>query len=430
MPSPDLRALLLILALALAVRLPLAAAVQAYLSQTPGRLCLVAGDAEGYWHLARQIARGRPYEIYDPPRRVLRMPGFPLLLSGTFSVFGESPLAARLMQAVCGALACGCVYALGRTLADGSLGFTAGLFAALSPALAGGSVLLLSETPFALALLASLWSIAGNVTPLPRSLSTTVDGLGWGRSGLLIGLATLIRPTWILIAGIVPLLWGVDQLARGGRVQTVVAATLIRGGWLLLATGLVLAPWTIRNAMVTGHFVPTTLWVGPSLYDGLNPRATGASDMTFIETDRVYTRLSEYDADRHYRDAAWTWMTEHPARAAELAVVKLWRFLRPWPAAGELGPLPVRLAIGAWSVLLFGLAALGLVRGRPGFWLLAFSLGPLLYFAAIHTLFVGSLRYRLPAEYPLCVLAALGWRGLPISARWRGLRRDAALSTA
>lgn len=69
-----------------------------------------------------------------------------------------------------------------------------------------------------------------------------------------------------------------------------------------------------------------------------------------------------------------------------------------------------------------GLATRGwwLTRQQPWAWLL--PLGPILYFAAIHAVFVGSLRYRLPAEYPLCVLAAVGlndWFG-----RQRGKKTD------
>jgi hypothetical protein len=37
--------------------------------------------------------------------------------------------------------------------------------------------------------------------------------------------------------------------------------------------------------------------------------------------------------------------------------------------------------------------------------------GPILYFSAIHVLFVGSIRYRLPAEYPFAVLSAVGAAG-------------------
>mgnify|MGYP003336161596 FL=1 len=39
-------------------------------------------------------------------------------------------------------------------------------------------------------------------------------------------------------------------------------------------------------------------------------------------------------------------------------------------------------------------------------WVLA--AGPILFLGAVHAVFIGSVRYRLPAEYPLLTLAALG----------------------
>ncbi len=69
-------------------------------------------------------------------------------------------------------------------------------------------------------------------------------------------------------------------------------------GALIFAVGLtaVMSPWWIRNAGIYGRFVPTALWMGASLYDGLNPRATGASDMSFL-LDREIWPLDEQDQD-------------------------------------------------------------------------------------------------------------------------------------
>ena len=115
-------------------------------------------------------------------------------------------------------------------------------------------------------------------------------------AGILAGGATLVRPSWLLVApGCALLYWVVAQRNRHGFY---LAVTMCAG------LAVALAPWTVRNYRVTGHVVPTTLWVGPSLYDGLNPQATGDSDMDFIEQDGVYQRMSEYDADRYYRRAA------------------------------------------------------------------------------------------------------------------------------
>ncbi|WP_171188065.1 hypothetical protein [Alienimonas chondri] len=41
-------------------------------------------------------------------------------------------------------------------------------------------------------------------------------------------------------------------------------------------------------------------------------------------------------------------------------------------------------------------------------WALTLTWGPILGLAAVCLVFVGSVRYRLPGEFPLCVAAAVG----------------------
>ena len=69
-----------VLAVALLLRLAAAFGLQAWLDGA-GREYLIPGDAEGYWMLAERIAEGEDYAVYDPPRRVLRMPRQPSSLA-------------------------------------------------------------------------------------------------------------------------------------------------------------------------------------------------------------------------------------------------------------------------------------------------------------------------------------------------------------
>src|SRR5262249_18507699 len=150
-------------------------------------------------------------------------------------------------------------------------------------------------------------------------------------------------------------------LAPGNRKPRLIPAAL-----LLAAFVLTVAPWAIRNHRITGHFVTTTLWVGPSLYDGLSPQATGASDMNFIETDGLYRQpgMSEYDNDRHYRQLAYEFVQSQPLRAAQLAATKLGRFWNPLPNAEQFGHWAVRLVVGLFEAPVLLLAAAGLWGAR------------------------------------------------------------------
>ncbi len=64
-----------------------------------------------------------------------------------------------------------------------------------------------------------------------------------------------------------------------------------------LGTVLIMAPWWVRNARVYGRFVPTALWSGASLYDGLNPEADGGSAMDAFMADPSIWPLDEERQD-------------------------------------------------------------------------------------------------------------------------------------
>lgn len=365
------------------------------------------GDSEAYWTLAGQLARGEPYQYGSPDASVARMPGYPLLLAGLFKLAGDDPPVqwARALSAICGTLAVAAVYALGRQLFDPATGLVAACLAGIYPGTIGDSVFVLSEAPFCPLMVVQLVIAAAGWQ------SATARRAGWlaGLAGVLAGLATLVRPSWLLFAPFAAVLGVVFGRDRGKH---------LRLGAITLATlAMTMAPWWIRNWQVTGHFVPTTLQVGASLYDGLNPQADGSSEMSFVprfEDEERKAELGhanasepfEYRLDRRMRDAALDWATAHPGRAAQLALVKVLRLWNVWPNDAQFRSWPLRLAVLATYAPAMALAACGAWRSQNRGWPYVLTWLPAVYLTLLHTVFVSSIRYRDPAVLSLLVLAA------------------------
>jgi 4-amino-4-deoxy-L-arabinose transferase-like glycosyltransferase len=234
--------------------------------------------------------------------------------------------------------------------------------------------------------------------------------------GLAGGAASLMRPDWLLFvpfAVILALLF-----SRERRRHLAIGAAMLAG------LVLIMAPWWIRNAAVMGRFIPTSLQVGASLYDGLSPEATGASDMDFVERFAAEERARagaeplEIRLDRRLRDESLAWARAHPGRVAELAAVKFARMWNVWPNEPSMSSWPVRIAVvGTYvPILVFGI--LGIVRTRRRGWAYIVCWLPAVYFTLLHVIFVSSIRYRQPALLGLTVLAAgaaVEW--------WTGRRR-------
>ncbi len=370
------------------------------------------GDSESYWTLARSIAHRQPYEFGPGPGKIFRTPGYPLLLAPLFLVRDDPPVMwARIEGAVLGTLAVAGVMYLSRSLFDESAGYAAGALSAIYPGAIGTSVFVLSEAPYSPLLVAQVicWVAAWRADSWKRIGALSIA------TGAIHGMATLMRPSHLLF---VPFALALAMLSPNRRRHFLI------GTLILAASSATLAPWWWRNYQVTGRFVATTLQLGASLYDGLNPNATGASDMRFVDDFVAAQRRADaaggplvgtFDErlDARLKQAAIEWARANPGRVLQLAMRKFLRMWSPLPNAAEMQSWLFRIAILGSFTPLMCCAVLSSIRYAPRGWPLLLCWLPALYLTCLHLVFVSSIRYREPAMLPLIALAAGVFHGVP-----------------
>lgn len=410
-PAMGWLSLAIVLEVSLALRVAAADLVEWYVrSRGQVRLDLLP-DTDIYWELARAIRAGGPYEYVewaDIPHFAIRTPGYPLFLAACQSAFGERTLPVRLVQAALGTLCVYLIYQLARRLVPAGRGrwsvavpIIAAAVAAVHPQAIAMSALVLSEAAFEPLMLAALLAVAALwPSDAPRRWTWPI-AMGGGAAA---GAAVMVRPSWLLFVPILLAAWVVGGLRSRGARSSIAAASIFAVGAIL-----VMAPWWIRNARVYDRFVPTALWLGASLYDGLNPDADGGSSMLGFLRDPAIWPLDEQDQDAELTHRALSFAREHPGRALSLAVDKLGRYWSPWPRGGAWW---LSVACALVEVPILATMALGLWDRRrdPRAW--ALLAGPILYFAVLHMVFASSMRYRIPGELPALALSAIGWARL------------------
>ena len=359
-------------------------------------------DQVEYVELARGLIDGGGLVYVDDryaapqPLRAQRTAGYPLFVA----LHGGNVTAVRLTQAVFDGLTALAVALIARSVLPGRWPpvVAAGVVVA-SPFLAYFTALVLSETLFT-AMLA--WGTLGLVWGRRRA-----GHWWWGMA--LLALSAHVRPAGAAVAVALAL---VASLLPGGYGRQPGAATsrwpLPAGLTAVLLVALSLLPWALRNSAVLGEPVWTSTNGGITLYDGWQPNnATGGSDQAFVARMPQLMLMDEVERSAYLRDKAFEAIADDPGRAAVLAARKALRTWSPVPLS-EIGS-PAAVAVGlAWSIPVFLLAAIGLFAGRtpPAARALLVTPAVVLTLAAVVT--VGSIRYRLPADPLLGVLAAAG----------------------
>ena len=213
--------------------------------------------ADGYDYLASNLASGHGYRFYpDTAKTLMREPGYPFILAGLLTVFGDHFIAVEMLNVV---LALGTAWLIIRVMRKISSRRWPGFVAALLFLFHPGTLIAESrggvEIIFGFLSLFFLLSLY-RAFDRKRSLDFVI-------SGLILGIALLIRSVPILFPVVV---LGYMLVFLRSKISSLSAC---RNFAILVVTMLaVLSPWIARNYSLTDRFIPTASVLGVSAQAG------------------------------------------------------------------------------------------------------------------------------------------------------------------
>jgi hypothetical protein len=408
--------------------------------------------AYGYDRKAVAILGGEgllgPYGI-DPSQTVAlsRPPGYAIFLSALYSISGRDFFAVQIFQNLINSLSPVLIFLIAGIMIGWRVGAVSGFIAAVSHHFSHISNFILPDAITALPILVG----AGLITFAFRFRNHAY----WIYilAGAMFGLSVWLRPQAMLLAPFLMLIIPVIATRRWFAIRRVAV--------MVVASFIVIAPITLRNYIVYGEFVPVSIGVGITLWEGIGEYSGdrfGAvtKDWEVADQEAVLYNNPEYagswatpdgiqrDRDRIKKslriiieNPVWYAgvmrrrmrdMTKYSAHAplifrrdqvkteAVLPVKREWR---------EIAPESPRLGIGAsfsWLrtplraiqrlikepmqfFVLFGLIVVALMSPRRAAVLMMLPLYYLLFQSFLHTEF----RYTLPMQYFLFTFAAAFW---------------------
>jgi hypothetical protein len=363
-------------------------------------------DAKAYARIAAHLEAG---DGFTAGRKATQpstnySPGLPLLVAGIYEVTGGvNGELARIVLAVIASFAVLFTYLLGRRLGGVVPGLIGAAAVAVYPALLEYGGMLMSE-PLAATLLsggvlALLWASDGG-------------GRSWWRwllAGLTLGALTLVRPEYLAVSLLLAVLVAARGLwlsflnhrltkdnhtAPGLRKDnhaehgTEWRRSLGAAAVVLVGLVIVVAPWTVRNAVALHRFVPVSTGGGQVLFAGTYLPSDGDPEKVGVEVvkrhpelfaphavqnlrlEQILARLANHRYPELETDEAlakmgkeqlWDDVSEEPLEYAGFLATKIGRIWSHGPRAVMRDELWEALY---WVLLGFGFLGLGVLAWR------------------------------------------------------------------
>ena len=384
-------------------------------------------------------------------------PLYTFFLAPLYWVFGRHWLVVGLAQTLVAVVTALLVYEIGRRLASARVGIVAAVLASLHPYLVWHDVHVnreILDTWLAAAIVLVTLVAAERLVLFQHKRSSSDEAVPIGGELVLKAHKVFVRRAWLWGAGLGVLL----GLAILGNSRLVLLPLVVLGylawrvrAWrtivVLGAAGaagivLVLAPWVVRNELSVGCYAITTdtraLWKAnnPATYDLLAdgkwiddvPNIPGAQLSPEFQAAIFLDRGELIEVDecaqmRFYRGLVTDFWREQPGEKGKLAVQAagmLWSptfsVEREEQSRGLVG-VAKDWGEPLYMGVLYVLAVVGLFLVSRVFAVLAVAL--LAYNTLAAMVFVGNVRYRVPWDFLLALLAAVALERLWARARTR-----------
>jgi 4-amino-4-deoxy-L-arabinose transferase-like glycosyltransferase len=327
-----------------------------------------------------------------------------------FFVFGDHDRVALLVHCALFVGTALLAFDLGRRLFNERSGLIAGLLCACHPLLLRYVPSLHLESLLTFLMTLTVWCSVRFV--LDRR---PVNG---ALLGVAIGLTTLTKAVTLIYPAV--FIAAIVLVIRAARRRGESAPVPWRGfAAILLATAVVVAPWTIRNYGTTGHFVPVSSGTSDAFLRGLifsrtefvtlqEPPYTDAEN----ESNAYFRRLAseagtvwerdDYETDQILNEEAKRVLREEPGSVVRKTAVGLFSFWYQLTSAKN-SLLVLVCAAGAWAF-----AIIGWRRARREERLVWPLLLPVFYLNILLAFLLALGRYSAPILPALLVVAAFG----------------------
>lgn len=326
-------------------------------------------DQVSYHALAQRVIDGFGFSFAEMHWPITR-PGEPtahwsflytLYLAAVYLICGVTPLAARLLQAlIAGLLHPWLAYRLGRRI----FGPTTGLWAA---AITAGYLYFIY---YAGALMTETFYIVGILWCLDLALAIGQSGTGgaardWLLLGLALGVTLLLRQVFMLFVPFL-LLWLLWQI-KPGKAQAW-GRTIKNMALCGLVAACLILPWTVRNYVAFGKFVPLNTNSGYAFFWGNHPIYGTKFPGVLPDDGPTYQELipgelwalNEAELDSALLRLGIGFVREDAQRYLLLSVSRLREYFKFWPSSestlvsniARVGSFGLLLPLLLWGIAL------------------------------------------------------------------------------